>query len=234
MLASHRGWDIGAAAVARALANRRGAPIFLGRYSRLLVDLNRSEQHPEVFSQWTRSLPRNERLKLLERHYRPYRRAVESHLRSRVADDATTLLVSVHSFTPLWKGSRRRADVGLLYDPSRPREMRLCAAWKKSLALTAPDWQVRRNYPYRGTSDGFSVFLRQLLPANRFACVELEFNQALLRRVGPAAAANIVDNALEVALAAVASATPADLSAHRGAAADRRRRPRARRRAART
>src|SRR5690606_24358161 len=77
LLASHRAYDDGAAGVAAALARRVGAPLFVGGTTRLLVDLNRSIGHPRLFSELTRRLSADERAELVERHYRPYRDAVE-------------------------------------------------------------------------------------------------------------------------------------------------------------
>jgi predicted N-formylglutamate amidohydrolase len=196
-LESHRGWDIGAAAVARAIARRYRTPLFAGHASRLLIDLNRSLHHPAVFSQWSRPLPSGERRRIVERHYLPYRRAVEEYLRRRIDGGEAVLLVSVHSFTPVWNGARRVVDIGLLYDPRRRMERLLCAAWKDALAGVAPQLRVRRNHPYRGTSDGFSVALRQSLRSTRFACVELEVNQELLGRVGNRAIASAVTASLD-------------------------------------
>lgn len=195
-LESHRGWDIGAASAARAIARRFRAPLFAARASRLLIDLNRSLHHRALFSQWTRSLPGDERMTIIERHYQPYRTALQAHLRACLERDESVLLVSVHSFTPVWQGVTRTADIGLLYDPRRRVERLLCADWKEALAVTAPQLRVRRNYPYRGTSDGFSVALRRSLRSARFACVELELNQELLSRSDGAAIAGIVTTAL--------------------------------------
>jgi predicted N-formylglutamate amidohydrolase len=196
LVASHRGWDIGAAAVARAIARSFQAPLFAGRASRLLVDLNRSLHHRAAFSQWTRPLPHSQRMEIAKRHYFPYRTAVEDCLRQRLGSGEFVLHVSVHSFTPVWQGVRRRADIGLLYDPQRPSERLLCSAWKDALRAVAPELRVRRNYPYRGTSDGFSVALRQSLRSARYACVELEINQALLQEPGGRAIARAISASL--------------------------------------
>lgn len=200
-LASHRGWDRGAVEVARSLAARRGAPLFTGQASRLLVDLNRSLHHPALFSEWTRALSEVERRQIIARYYTPYRRAVEAALRARLDGGATVVLVSVHSFTAVRDGVRRSAEIGLLYEPARSIERDLCAAWKRALAAAA-SVRVRRNYPYRGTSDGFSVALRKLLADKPFACVELELNQTYLHRAGTRKAAHLINTTLDQALAA--------------------------------
>lgn len=183
-LGSHRGLDRGALAAARHLARALRAPLVAATVTRLLVDLNRSRGHPRLFSQFSAGLPAAGRARLLARHYEPYRARVAAAIGAGLAGGGRVLHVSVHSFTPVLGGVRRRADVGLLYDPARAAEARFCARWQAALAAAAPGWTVRRNYPYRGTSDGQVVELRRRFGA-RYAGVELEINQALLAP-GPA------------------------------------------------
>jgi predicted N-formylglutamate amidohydrolase len=184
VLDTHRGYDIGAAAVARALARATGAPLFEGRATRLLVDLNRSPGHRAQFSEYTRDLPADERRRIVAEHYAPHRSEVERAIRRLAGAGRRVLHVPVHSFTPRLHGHTRTAELGLLYDPARRRERAVAAAWKRALADLAPQLRVRRNYPYRGVSDGFGPALRRQFPDARYACLEIEINQALLR--GPA------------------------------------------------
>lgn len=181
VLESHRGWDAGALAVARALAQRLRAPLFVAKYTRLLVDLNRSLGHPRLFSEFTRALSPDEREHLINAHYLPYRRDVENEIEAHVANGAFVLHVSVHSFTPVLEGIERRAHAALLYDPRRPSEAAFAKTWQATLRAAAPaDWIVRRNYPYRGTSDGLTTYLRRRFAAPAYAGVELEINQKLV------------------------------------------------------
>lgn len=175
-LDTHVGYDQGAVQLARAISRRLRVPLFEGGATRLLIDLNRSPGHRARFSGFTAHLPPADKKDIEARYYLPYRRAVEAAARAA----GPVVHVSVHSFTPRLAGQVRQADVGLLYDPARARERALCAAWKGALEERAPTLRVRRNYPYRGTADGFGTYLRRRLPANRYACVELEVNQALL------------------------------------------------------
>jgi predicted N-formylglutamate amidohydrolase len=89
--------------------------------------------------------------------------------------------IAVHSFTPILNGISRRADVGLLYDPARAGERELCARWQVALEGVDPSLRVRRNYPYRGTSDGFTTALRRIHSAAAYAGIEVELSQRLLR-----------------------------------------------------
>jgi predicted N-formylglutamate amidohydrolase len=148
--------------------------------SRLLVDLNRSIGHPQLFSAATRSAPAKLRAKIVEQHYRPYRAQVERLVRQSVSRRRRVIHISSHSFTPKLGGKVRRADVGLLYHPGRQGEAELCARWKASLAAFAPGLRVRRNYPYAGRGDGLTSHLRLRFPSNVYVGIELEINQSIV------------------------------------------------------
>jgi predicted N-formylglutamate amidohydrolase len=177
-LSSHRGLDIGALAMARALARRFDAPLIASEVSRLLCDLNRSLNNSALFSEFALGLTPAERERVLTRHYHPHRQRVEQELSPRLAHGV--LHVAVHSFTPELRGEVRRADIGLLYDPARPGETAWCERYKRALGRLAPELRVRRNYPYLGKTDGLATFLRRKYPATSYVGVELEVNQALL------------------------------------------------------
>lgn len=177
VLASHRGFDRGALPLARRLAGRLEARLFAATTSRLLVDLNRSPHHRALFSRYTRGLPEAERRRILELHYWPHRRRVERALARDGEGRGSVLHLAVHSFAPVLRGERRRADLGLLYDPTRAAERALCARLKALLAEAAPGLRVRRNYPYCGRSDGLTSSLRRLHPARRYLGIELEVSQ---------------------------------------------------------
>ena len=204
-LDSHRAFDDGAADVARALAARVGAPLFVADTTRLVVDLNRSLGHPRLFSELTRGLDEDARARIVERYYRPYRDAVERAV-GAAARRGPVLHVSAHTFTPVLDGLERRADVGLLFDPRRAGEARFAAAWRDALRAALPAGTVvRRNFPYRGVSDGFTTWLRKRFAADAYRGLELEVNQ---RRVGGADWPAYVDAlaaSLERALYAVAA-----------------------------
>ena len=180
LLASHRGWDPGAAPLARTLAASLGAQCLVANVTRLLVDLNRSERNPTVFSEVTGILPPEVRAGLLETYHRPHRLGVAKLVASAVEAGEDVLHLGVHTFTPVLRGEERRADVALLYDPSRPAERTLAAAWTRGLRARLPDLRIRRNYPYRGTSDGLTTTLRRRFPDPRYLGIEIEVNQRLL------------------------------------------------------
>lgn len=178
LLASHRGWDPGALAVARDLADALAAPLCYATVSRLLVDLNRSPGHPRLFGEPVRRAGGDLRGAILARHYLPYRERVERLVTAAMAEGGRLVHLSSHSFTPVLDGEVRRADIGLLYDPARPGEAELAQRWQA--VLRAAGLVVRRNYPYRGTSDGLTAYLRRRFAAPDYLGLELEVNQHLV------------------------------------------------------
>jgi len=172
-LASHRGHDPGALQLARDFARRLDAPLVFSTTSRLLVELNRSPGHPQIFSEYSRRLPPAMREEIVQRYYAPYRAAVERHVRR----GTRVLHVSSHSFTPRLAGTVRSADIGLLFDPRREGEAQFCRRWQIDLLDRSPGLRVKRNYPYRGWADGLTTYLRTRFPGDAYMGIELEVNQ---------------------------------------------------------
>lgn len=122
-LASHIAWDIGAAGVARRLAERLDATLVLQPYSRLVIDCNRAPGSPESIverSEWTH-IGRNENLAEAEVEartreiFQPYHDALRDILDARQRQRRQTILVSVHSFTPSYRGAARPWHIGIMY-----------------------------------------------------------------------------------------------------------------------
>lgn len=176
-LETHRGWDIGALELYKKFVAAGADASFFSETSRLLVELNRSQHHPNLFSDITLQTSEVERQAILAAHYQPYRQEVENAIRSFTSQNHSVLHLSVHSFTPELNGEIRNADIGLLYDPQRQREKEFCANWKKEIEQSDPVLKVRFNYPYRGTADGFTTYLRKKFPDEQYAGIELEVNQ---------------------------------------------------------
>lgn len=183
----HIAWDPGAAIVARIVSRRLGAPLHLGSWSRLLVDLNRREEHPKLIAAVTFGVPvpgnepvsTTERERRLRLYYHPYREAGTVDVHRIAAATGCCLHLSIHSFTPLVGTKVRRTDVGLLFDPRHLHERAFAEHLRPLLARHG--LRVHLNLPYRGTSDGFTTALRARLPADRYLGLEIETNQRLLR-----------------------------------------------------
>lgn len=187
-LRSHIGWDAGARMTARTLSQLLDCPSYEGRYSRLLVDLNRSLHHPKLIPRWSfgTAVPGNDALGDVERerrirlYYIPYRRSVQGEARRILDAGCVCIHISVHSFAPVLNGAVRLADVGILYDPRRERTL----SRKIVRCLRRDGLRCRCNYPYRGISDGITTALRKEFADRHYLGIEVELNQNLLRTPG--------------------------------------------------
>jgi predicted N-formylglutamate amidohydrolase len=182
VLTTHRGYDIGIAPVAAALQEVLECPLCVHEWTRLLADVNRTHQ-PSLFSQYSKPLNETEKQQLIDAYYTPYQerlgRAVAELMRA-----GPVLHLSLHSFTPQLRGRKRNADIGILYDPARSQE----TAYANELQRRLQEWsglRIRRNYPYRGRSDGMTRRFRRQYPQSRYLGFEIEFNQALLTSLTP-------------------------------------------------
>lgn len=179
-LNSHRGYDRGAFTIAQYLSKWLSAPLLTASVSRLLIDHNRSLSHPGLHWGPVKYLPESDHKRLINLYYRPFRDKTRKLIANHLKKKQRTLHLSIHSFTPVLRGKRRIAEIGLLYDPSRSSESDLSLAWRKLLAKNPYNWRVRRNYPYAGWTDGHTAGLRQQLPASLYAGIEIEINQHLV------------------------------------------------------
>jgi predicted N-formylglutamate amidohydrolase len=184
LLDSHRGYDPGSLVMAKGLAGAFAVPLVASTVSRLLIDLNRSIGHPQLFSPVTRAAPAQTRAQIVEQHYRPYRVQVERLVGQAVARGHRVIHISSHSFTAELDGRVRPADVGLLYHPGRRGEAEVCARWKETLAALAPELRIRRNYPYAGKGDGLTSHLRVRFAQSDYVGIELEVNQGIVFAAG--------------------------------------------------
>lgn len=185
-LLSHRGWDPGTLELGRFLAGELGVLLSAGRVSRLLVELNRSLHHRQLFSRFCDPLSASAKSRLIRKYWSPYREEVCGRIESAVAAGKRVLHVSLHSFTAVLHGEVRTADLGLLYDPRRQLEAQISRSWQRLFREADPGLKVRRNYPYRGISDGLTTALRGRFPDAVYAGLELEMNQRIPEAGGAA------------------------------------------------
>lgn len=173
---SHKGIDFGALDTFNDfVANVSDFSVF-SETCRLLVDLNRSLASPTLFSSYTEKLPIDTKEKIIDLFYLPYRKKVLDYVESIIKTGNKVLHISVHSFTPVLDGDVRKNDIGLLFDPQNNNETDFCENWKKSLELLDSELIVMFNYPYTGTGDGLTKYLRELYPLN-YIGIEIEVNQ---------------------------------------------------------
>lgn len=158
-LARHIAWDIGAAELSRALSRSLDATLVLGGYSRLLVDCNRPLSSPTLMPvvSETTPIPGNEgiddaeRARRIEGIFAPFQAAVAARLDARAAAGRRSVVVGVHSFTPVFKGVARPWHAGVLYGRAEAFGERLLAA------LGGPSPTLAANEPYRVDAEDYTV-----------------------------------------------------------------------------
>ena len=152
----HIAYDIGAAGVARALAERLDSPAILSRFSRLVIDPNRGEDDPTLLRQIYDGtiIPANARADAAERErrldllHRPYHAAIDLLAAGRDAP----VICAVHSFTPQLRGK-----------PLRPWELGILSTDDERLtrpiyeAGVAEGWCMGWNEPYSGYFPGDAI-----------------------------------------------------------------------------
>ena len=150
-LARHIAWDIGIAGVAERLAADLDAHLVAQRYSRLVIDCNRP---PEAASSipWISEatmIPGNEGLPTEAAEARraeifmPYHRRIGAIIDARLREGRPTVLVSLHSFTPVYAGIARPWHIGALYHLDRTLPPLLIKLLRRE-----PDLVVGDNEPY--------------------------------------------------------------------------------------
>lgn len=150
-LGRHIAWDIGAKAVSEGLSDRLDATLVCQTYSRLVIDCNRSPDVPAAILAVSEAteVPGNQKVSPREAAARtrevfhPYHDRIEALLDQRAASGRTSILVTLHSFTPSYHGVTRPWHIGLLYN----RDARLAKAMFEVLA-NEPDLCVGDNEPY--------------------------------------------------------------------------------------
>jgi len=152
-LERHIAYDIGVEGVTRGLADRLGVPAILGCISRLVIDPNRGLDDPTLIMRLSdgavvpgnAEIGESEREKRISRFYRPYDEAVAALIARSVTAGPVPAVLSVHSFTPVWKGVPRPWHAGILWKKDD------CFAAPLLAALAAdPQLVVGDNEPYSG------------------------------------------------------------------------------------
>lgn len=154
-LERHIAWDIGALATSRLLSESLDAPLVEQVYSRLVVDCNRPTRSPTFVAPLSEETPipgnqdlAPEEIAAREREiHRPYHARIAALLDARKAAATPTVLIAMHSFTPVYKGVARPWQIGLLYN----RDSRMATILHELLAGTG--LCVGDNEPYAITDD---------------------------------------------------------------------------------
>lgn len=158
----HIAFDIGVEGLTRLLAARLNVPAVLGCFSRLLIDPNRGEDDPTLIMKISDGaiIPGNHPIteaewnRRIETYHRPYHAAVDRTIRA--AEQATgtaPLVLSIHSFTPSWKGVARPWHAAVLWDSDGRAALPFIDQLRQ-----AGDIVVGDNEPYDGALKGDTMY----------------------------------------------------------------------------
>lgn len=202
----HIAYDIGAADLTRALAEAFGVPAVLGRYTRLFIDLNRGADDPTLVMKLSdgQIVPGNARAdsdevaKRIALAHAPYHEEIARQTRRGRALGLTPILVSIHSFTPSWKGRARPWQVAILHAPQDRRLADLMLAELRAL----PGLCVGDNEPYSGALENDTLSRHGL--DDGLPHVLIEVRQDLISdQAGVARMAQLISPCLKRSIAAL-------------------------------
>ncbi|MCJ2015035.1 N-formylglutamate amidohydrolase [Methylobacterium sp. J-076] len=157
----HIAYDIGAAGVTRALARALNAPAVLTNFSRLIIDPNRGRADPTLVMRLSDGavVPGNARIDeagkaaRIARFYEPFDAGIAAALAAAEGAGRVPALVTIHSFTPYWRGVPRPWHVGILYD----HDDRLARPLIAALGADPAGLVVGDNDPYGGGLPGDTI-----------------------------------------------------------------------------
>ncbi len=155
-LARHIAWDIGALGVAQGVAAELGAALVAQNYSRLVIDCNRDPRMPTsivTVSEWTeipgnRGLPAADAARRRAEIFDPYHDHLSALIDEREQAGRRTILVSQHTMTDIYKGSRRPMHAAILYNRDRRFAGEVLQILRRDAGLVIAD-----NEPYFVTDE---------------------------------------------------------------------------------
>jgi len=179
---SHAAWDPGARGVALCLSEALHSPLVAGRISRLVYDCNRPPEAKSAMPEVSElikvpgnyKLTEEQKAARVEAIYRPFAETVDRIAAARKTRGLKTVLITVHSFTPVYFGQARDVEIGILHDS----DSRMADAMLRS-ARALPRRRIERNQPY-GPADGVTHALRRHGLRNGFPNVMIEVRNDLL------------------------------------------------------
>lgn len=209
-LRAHVAWDPGALGVARRLAAALKAPLVRACVSRLVYDLNRPPESKGAMAERSENytIPGNQTLTAAERQrrtetvYLPFHAALHAEIARRMAGGTPPVMVTVHSFTPLWFGKPRAVEFGVIHDADPTLAHAVLAEAKARTRL-----DCRLNEPYSAADEVTHTLRLQATPYG-LRNVMLEIRNDLI--ADPSAEAAMGDLLAPVLAAALAATAPAE------------------------
>lgn len=161
-LESHRAYDLGVSQLAKELSQLLDCHLVMANFSRLLIDPNRGEDDPTLIPKISEgeiiygnldvkfSVKDKERNRRIREYYVPYHNQINDLINAAIQNNKVPKIISIHSFTPVWKGKGRDIEVGILWD----KDDRLSQIFLKSLKSK----KTADNKPYNGRLKNDTMF----------------------------------------------------------------------------
>jgi predicted N-formylglutamate amidohydrolase len=186
----HIAWDPGAGELSAQVAARLDATLVLQRYSRLAIDCNRDPALADAITSFSEDTPipgniglsaeaKSGRIAAL---WAPFHAALDRLTEKRRAARRPTGLVTVHSFTPVYRGVARPWHVGIISTSDRSFAEAMLAVLRRDRRLVVGD-----NEPY-SAKDNVDYTIRRHGRDSGLPHVMIEVRNDLLRAVKDIAA----------------------------------------------
>ena len=168
---THKAYDPGVKDLALKLSNKLNSYLILGNYSRLLIDFNRDLNDPTLISAISdrkliignKNITKQERINRINNMYRPY----HEKIKKKILEKKINVIVSLHSFNPIFKGKKRKLKYGILSNQDRRLSDLLLIELKKKKNL------VGDNEPYKGSLIGDTLYKHALKRGLNHSLIEI-------------------------------------------------------------
>ncbi|KZL15411.1 N-formylglutamate amidohydrolase [Pseudovibrio axinellae] len=196
---SHAAWDPGALAVAQMLSARLDAPLVAQRISRLVYDCNRPPEADSAMPVKSEiyevpgnvSLSDEQRADRINRYYLPFQACVRDTIDAKQVSGQLPVMITIHSFTPVYNGKTRDVELGILHDS----DTRFAEALLEVLSRSS-QYDIQRNQPY-GPEDGVTHTLVSLAQSRGLLNVMIEVrNDLIADRSGQETVAKVIGDAV--------------------------------------
>ncbi len=177
VLTTYKSYDIGAMNLYKDLLEEMGDHGNHFQYCRMLVDVDKDIDNPELFSQVISKLPTRDKNKILKELYFPWREELEKQI-AALAKSNHVLHCSVHTFPAVVNDEKREVDVAVLYEPERKLEALFAEKFIDFLQEGNPKLRIEANYPIPGGNQGFVHYLKQQKFSKKYIGIQLEVSQA--------------------------------------------------------
>ena len=168
---THKAYDPGVKELAINLSNKLNSQLVLGQFSRLLIDCNRDEDDPTLISAISdrkiilgnKKITKQEKNYRINKMYRPY----HEKIKKKILENKINMIISLHSFNPIFKGKKRFLKYGILSNEDRRLSDLILNELKKGKKI------VGDNEPYKGSLIGDTLYKHALKRGIHHSLIEI-------------------------------------------------------------